>query len=615
MSYKITNASGETAVISDEQYNRIKDRLNASTKVERVTEKSKPNPHQERQQKYGTLGSMFPYITDDYEKNGDVNSVGGAVRRSIAGIKDVASYPGRAIAGGLDYIVNGDNSLGKTSEEAMSKGQTTGGILRNPLTPLAFVPGIAPATIGQSVATGAAFGAADAGISQPYEGETTGERALNIANGAGIGAGFGLAPMAVPLFKAIQGKLKGLLSAPATKETLRQARELGNIIFRGKRSGQLSDYETDQLIKSQQDVFDKIARNMDRESLEAIRNESEGELLRNFGGIKIADDAEKGIVGRNDYVTRARMAKEPTAEERLLNDEISGVKKSIEQAKQEGNPGVIAEDSERLTQLKENAANAKLGRNTSYSEGTEQLVQAPSDRGQHAFTDKTTEKFFSNLNQTMDDAVTKMAGTWKTEGGRIRRNARGQVIPGTPEQLGNRANDYINMLSNQVQARSRGINTGVGEAAPRITNEDVAVVLQEMGRNNEWEFMDALLDACTWLSKTEKQNLKYNAILNKASVNALDALGVTPVSAIEQAGGVADVAGKIPKVGKYIKGIAELGNESKKGWPKDFSSRYEAMQRGKPYSVDFLGAETEAVPYTIPGIVITNGATNGGKKR
>jgi hypothetical protein len=337
--------------------------------------------------------------------------------------------------------------------------------------------------------------------------------------------------------------------------------------------------------------------------------------LRNFGGIKIADDAEKGIVGRNDYVTRARMAKEPTAEERLLNDEISGVKKSLEQSKKEGNPGVIAEDSERLTQLKEDAANAKLGRNTSYSEGTEQLVQAPADRGQHAFTDKTTEKFFSNLNQTMDDAVTKMAGTWKTEGGRIRRNARGQVIPGTPEQLGNRANDYINMLSNQVQARSRGINTGVGDVAPRITNEDVAVVLQEMGRNNEWEFMDALLDACTWLSKTEKQNLKYNAILNKASVNALDALGVTPVSAMERAGGVSEVAGKIPKVGKYVKGIAELGNESRKGWPKDFSARYEAMRRGKPYSVDFLGAETEAVPYTIPGIVITNGATNGGNKR
>jgi hypothetical protein len=377
----------------------------------------------------------------------------------------------------------------------------------------------------------------------------------------------------------------------------------------------LSDYETDQLIKSQQDVFDKIASNMDRESLEAIRNESEGELLRNFGGIKIADDAEKGMVGRNDYVTRARMAKEPTAEERLLNDEISGVKKSLEQSKKEGNPGVIAEDSERLTQLKEDAANAKLGRNTSYSEGTEQLVQAPADRGQHAFTDKTTEKFFSNLNQTMDDAVTKMAGTWKTEGGRIRRNARGQVIPGTPEQLGNRANDYINMLSNQVQARSRGINTGVGDVAPRITNEDVAVVLQEMGRNNEWEFMDALLDACTWLSKTEKQNLKYNAILNKASVNALDALGVTPVSAMERAGGVSEVAGKIPKVGKYVKGIAELGNESRKGWPKDFSARYEAMRRGKPYSVDFLGAETEAVPYTIPGIVITNGATNGGNKR
>ena len=610
MSWRITNASGETAVISDEQYNRIKDRLNASTKVERVTEKSKPNHHQERQQKYGTLGSMFPYITDEYERNGGDFSP----KMALAGVKDIASYPGRAIAGGLDYIVNGDNSLGKTSEEAMSKGQTTGGILRNPLTPLAFVPGIAPATIGQSVATGAAFGAADAGISQPYEGETTGDRALNIAKGAGIGAGFGLAPAAVPLFKAIQGKLNGLLSQPTTKETLQQARELGNIIFRGKRSGQLSDYETDQLIASQQAVFDKIASNMDREGINAIRNESEAEL-RNFGGIKIVEDPESGIVGRNDYLTRAKMSSSPTAEENAIKEEMAGLKKSIKSAKSEGNQGIVDEDTERLVQLKDESANAKLGRNTTYAEGAEQLVQAPSDKGQHAFTDKTTEKFFSNLNQSMDDAVTRMAGTWKTEGGRIRRNARGQVIPGTPEQLGNRANDYINMLSNQIQARSRGINTGVSETAPRITNEDVSVVLQEMARNNEWEFMDALLDACTWISKTDKDRLKYNAILNKASVNALDALGVTPVSAMEQAGGVTDVAGKIPKVGKYIKGIAELGNESKKGWPKDFSSRYKAMQRGKPYSIDFIGAETEAVPYTIPGIVITNGATSGGKKR
>lgn len=609
---ELKQPNGKTKVISDEEYEKVKGTLRSTTQVRKLQSLA---PHQERQQKYGTLGSMFPYITDDYDKNGDVNSVGGAVRRGIAGVKDVASYPGRAIAGGIDYIVNGDNSLGKTSEEAMSKGQTTGGILRNPLTPLAFVPGVAPVSTGEAAVMGAAFGAADAGIYQPYEGETDGDRALNIAKGAGIGAGFGLAPVAVPLYRAIAGKLKGLLSEPATKETLRQARELGNIIFRGKRSGQLSDYETDQLIKSQQDVFDKIAGNMDRESLEAIRNESEGELLRNFGGIKIVDDAEKGMVGRNDYLTRARLSGVPTAEERIIKDEMAGVKKSLEQAKKEGNPGAIAEDSERLTQLKKDAAEAKQGRNTAYSEGAEQLMQAPENRGQHAFTDKTTEKFFSNLNQTMDDAVTKMAGTWKTEGGRIRRNARGQVIPGTPEQLGNRANDYINMLSNQVQARSRGINTGVGEAAPRITNEDVAVVLQEMGRNNEWEFMDALLDACTWLSKTEKQNLKYNAILNKASVNALDALGVTPVSSIEQAGGVVDVAGKIPKVGKYVKGIAELGNESRKGWPKDFSKRYEAMKRGNPYPVNFLKAETDKVPFTVPGILITNGATNGGKKR
>jgi Tfp pilus assembly protein PilX len=459
------------------------------------------------------------------------------------------------------------------------------------------VPGLAPASIGQGVALGAAFGAADAGISQPYEGETTGDRALNIAKGAGIGAGFGLAPMTVPLFKAIQGKLKGLLSEPASEVTLKQARELGNIILRGKRSGQLSNRETDQLIESQKAVFDKIARNMDEESLNSIRNESERTLFNDLGGIKIPDDAEKGMVGRNDYVSRSRMSGMPTSEENIIKDEISGVKKSLESAKKEGNQGVIAEDSERLTQLKRDAAKAKQGRNTAYAEGEEQLVQAPEDKSQHAWTDKTTEKFFSNLNQTMDDAVTKMGGTWKTEGGRFRRNSRGQIIPGTPEQLGNRANYYINYLSDKIQSRARGINTGVGEFAPKITNEDIAVVLSEMGHNNEWEFMDAVLDACTWLSKTDKDAMKYNAILNKASVNALDALNVTPR---------ASIAGKLPKVGK--------GNEANKGWPADFSRRYEAMNRGTPYSVDFLDEETMTLPYSIPGIVVTNGSIKGGKE-
>lgn len=560
-------------------------------------------PHQKRQQKYGTLGSMFPYTYDQIDRYGELNAQN-AIPRGLAIAKDIASYPGRIAAGGLDYLVNRDNSLGKTSEEAMRKGLTVGGILRNPLTPLSLVPGLAPVSVGEAVGMGAAFGAADAAISQPYDGETDLGRLVNIAKGAAIGAGFGLLPTAVPLFKAIKGKLKGLLSEPATKETLDQVRELANIIFRGKASKQLSNRETDQLIESQKEVFDNIASRMDRKSLEGIRDNTENTLFNEFGKTKIPYEDGRGMVGRNDYITRDKMSGMPTSEERGLIEEMDEVKKSLASSKREGNKGAIAEDSKRLSALKKEVDNAKEGRPFSYMKGEDQLLQAPKNKGQHSFTDKTTEKFFRYFNSNMDDTITKMSGTWKTEGGRLRRNSKGQVIPGTPEQLGNRANYYINYLSDKIQARSRGVNTGVAEKSPRITNEDIAVTLQEMGRNNEWEFMDALLDACTWLTQEVKEGLKYNAILNKASVNALDALGVTPVSAANKSNAVVYIAGNLPKVGKYIKGIAALGDEVGRGWPKDFSARYKAMQNGAPYSVDFMKTPNK---YVVPGLVVTSG--------
>lgn len=571
MSYKITNASGETAVISDEQYNRIKDRLNASTKVERVTEKSKPNPHQERQQKYGTLGSMFPYLADDYDKNGSVSTLEGAVRRGVAGVKDVASYPGRAAAGMLDYFVNGNNSLGKTSEEAFAKGQTLGGFLRDPYAAFVFTPaskGSSVARVVKDVLFGGTLGASEAATRQEGYG-------MSPLVGAGLGAGAGLLGiLPSALASAMRSRIRNIDSM--TKEELNA---LANASLRGPGSKPLNDIEIAQLIESQPEVIDIIARNANRRDLSTLQNDA-ARNLENFGMTPIEETAMGPKVGRNEYLSRGKMGKTMTPEESIFAEQAKTVRDRLKAEKAEGAPeAIVAEDTQELGRLQSEQKAARDNREMSYSEGVDQLRQTPFRTSQKAVTDERTSKFFDDLNMLMDDAATRMSATWRTEGGRLRRNARGQIIPETPEQIGNRANDYINMLSDKVQGRARSKGRGLNESEARITNEDISVVLRKMAAGNEFEFMDALLNACTWLDDATKQALKRNAMVEKAAGNAQSFMGTKMQYLDEDGNIVGNLVGRTP-VGRTVKAAKEIALPSDKGFPRNFSKRYTAMQDG-----------------------------------
>ena len=529
------------------------------------------NSHQERQQKYGTLGSMFPYLADDYDRNGSVSTLEGAIRRGVAGVKDVASYPGRAAAGLIDYAVNGDYSLGKTSEEAFAKGQSFGGILRDPYSLIMAKPvgnGTRLVKAAKEAALGASVGALESSTRQEGYG-------MSPLVGAGIGAGAGLLGiLPSALASAMRSRIRNIDSM--TKEELNA---LANASLRGPGSKPLNDIEIAQLIESQPEVIDIIARTANRRDLSTLQNEA-ARKLENFGMTPIKETAMGTKVGRNEYLSRGKMGKTMTPKESIFAEQSRTVRDRLKAAKAEGAPkAIVAEDTQELARLQSEQKAARGKREMNYSEGVDQLRQTPSRTSQKAVTDEKTAKFFDDLNMLMDDAVTKMSATWRTEGGRLRRNARGQIIPETPEQIGNRANDYINMLSDKVQGRARSKERGLNESDARITNEDISVVLRKMAAGNEFEFMDALLNACTWLDDATKQSLKRYAMVEKAAGNAQSFMGTKMQYLDEDGNIVGNLVGRTP-VGRTVKFAKEIALPSDKGFPRNFSKRYTEMQDG-----------------------------------
>jgi hypothetical protein len=203
----------------------------------------------------------------------------------------------------------------------------------------------------------------------------------------------------------------------------------------------------------------------------------------------------------------------------------------------------------------------------------------------------------------LDDAATRMSSQWRIDGGRLRRNARGQVIPATPEQIGKRANDYVNMLSDQVQARARANARGIGDKAPRITNEDISVVLRKMAQNNEFEFMDALLNAATWIDVGTKQALKSAAIVEKAANNAKSFMG-TNLKYLDGEGNVVKNIATNTPAGKAVKNLYNAAFPKQGGFPRDFSKRYEAMMDGTKtrQALDVLSRGNPPRLLLVPGM-------------
>lgn len=576
MSYILTNERGQDKYFTDEQYEKFvakygKDRFKVRRVSDTKSESGTIKPHQERQQKYGTLGSMFPYLADDYDRNGSVSTLEGAIRRGVAGVKDVASYPGRAVAGLLDYAVNGDNSLGKTSEEAFASGLTGGGMLRDPYAAFAFTPaskGSAVARVAKDVLLGGTLGASEAATIQEGYG-------MSPLVGAGIGAGAGiLSYLPTAIASAMRSRIRNIDAM--TKEELNA---LANASLRGPGSKPLNDIEIAQLIESQPEVIDIIARNANRRDLSTLQNDA-ARNLENFGMTPIEETSMGPKVGRNEYLSRGKMGKTMTPEESIFAEQAGTVRDRLKAANSEGAPeAIVAEDIQELGRLQSEQKAARGNREMNYSEGVDQLRQTPSKTSQKAVTDERTAKFFDDLNMLMDDAVTRMSATWRTEGGRLRRNARGQIIPENPEQIGNRANDYINMLSDKVQGRARSKGRGLNESDARITNEDISVVLRKMAAGNEFEFMDALLNACTWLDDATKQALKRDAMVEKAAGNAQSFMGTKMQYLDEDGNIVGNLVGRTP-VGRTVKVAKEIALPSDKGFPRNFSKRYTAMQDG-----------------------------------
>lgn len=593
MSWRITNASGETEVISDEQYNRIKGKLQSTTKAEQI------KPHQERQQKYGTLGSMFPYITDDYEKNGDVNSVGGAIRRGIAGVKDMASYPGRVAMGGLNYLINGDYSLGKTSEEAgdsMAKQDgflnqsvaSTEALLRDPmLIPSFALPGLKVAK--EAVPAGIALAELDnLNRQEGYQGDP------KVA--AGIGAISGLAPfLPESVLKLIQKRVQGI-----DRMTTEELMALVQGTFFGSKVKPRSNYELAQVINEHPEIIDEIARNANKPYLKSA---SEDAVL---GGVKILSDSPtpemigKGVIGKTEYVSRAQMSKEPTAKEKELIGQIDELKARIKQGKKEGAPeAIIEEDKATLAELQQDLKEESKNRVKAYSEGAPQFRWKKG--GQQTDTDARTQKFFEDLHMLNDEANTAIGSNWEVAGGRIRRNWKGEAIPETPEQVGKWVEDEMNVLADKVHNKARNKNLGKGEDDPVITNKDISVMLEKMAKHNMFEHMEALLKACTWLDESTKNELMRNAVSHKAYVNALEVMDK-------------NVNYNYPKPLDLTKKLKEkasrnavLGGffEKESGFPSDFSRRYSAMSdRTGVRGIPIENRNVRVAPFVIPGLNI-----------
>jgi hypothetical protein len=327
--------------------------------------------------------------------------------------------------------------------------------------------------------------------------------------------------------------------------------------------------------------------------------------LENFGMTPIAQDSRKANVGMNRYRSRGDMSHTMSPKEEAIADELAEKQGLLDIAKKDkGAPkAILKESKEEVSKLKSDLKAAKSERWKNYSGGVNQLEQNGTKLSQKAVTDKTTSKFFDDLNMLLDDAATRMSSQWRTDGGRLRRNARGQVIPATPEQIGKRANDYVNMLSDQVQARARANARGIGDKAPRITNEDISVVLRKMAQNNEFEFMDALLNAATWIDVGTKQALKSAAIVEKAANNAKSFMG-TNLKYLDGEGNVVKNIAMNTPAGKAVKNLYNAAFPKQGGFPRDFSKRYEAMMDGTKtrQALDVLSRGNPPRLLLVPGM-------------
>lgn len=637
MSYVLTTKDGRTSTYStytDEAYKALKDRnpnLETLVQVKYVPENSGRKDYKQRRRAYGQVADFFPQTTDDYDLHKDEPmTLEGAARRGISVLRDVGSMPMRGLMGGIDHARTGENTFGMTAEEAGAQGGINGfiqGVTRDPLFAATMLPIGRAYQGGQKAASGigrlyntykagnaASRPASKFGMTADLLKGTTIAGAVAEADNAtrqegyrldpGIAAGVGAATAIAPFVGAKTVSYLKNRIAGFDRMTWEDLKALINRAFRGQRSKELSDIETMQLISSNPELVDEIARNANKPYLHEAQNRVNDETVTLLNNTPTPAMGEPGMLTWRQYQSPNKMAVSPTTLESELVAERDALKQSIKQAKKEGAPkAIIDEDTARLKELNSQIDEQKGLRNGAYAAGESDIV--PMKNGATAPTDKRTEKFFDDLTELMMDANTEMAANWNTVGNRIRRNYKGDKYSVTPELIGNIANKEMNDLQRKVFARARSRNRGNSEADPVVTNEDLANFMDILAKNNMFEHMEALMKAATWLDEKTKARLMGNALKNKAYDGAISALD-TPVKRIYQepstAGDVVkDKAKKIPVVSAFFKD----GN----GFPADFSNRYKAAADGTAYRkvIDRAdGKYKRPASFVVPGMRVAD---------
>lgn len=613
---ELKQPNGKTKVISDEEYEKVKGTLRSTTQVRKLSSDKKQSiaPHQERQQKYGTLGSMFPYLADDYERNGDVDSFGGAVRRGIAGVKDLFSMPLRSAVGSLNQMINGENTMGKTSEEWGAGGGflgTTAAMVTDPMAPLTVVPvgkvfeagrvvspmlngekgvmnlfnaGVRNAPknsklaemgrIGGIAGGGALFGSADNAIRQEGYQTTPGVA-------AGVGALTAIAPyVGLRTLSYIKNKIKNI-----DRMTWEEFKALFNRAFRGPNAAELDDIAIMRMVSQNPEIADELARNANKPYFNAAQNEANASTSNILNNTPTPPMGEPATVQYKEFVGPKKMSATPTTREQELIARSNEVKANLKQAKKEG-AAIAEEDEALLKDLQQQIKVEKNNRSNSWANG-EDMFRADK-KGPTVISDVRTRDYIDNVADAFDDANNKMVANWNFISDRIeqspgwqgiRQNARGQYYAVNPERIGKIALDKIHEFQNKILGRARMKNRGTGESDPIVTNEDVANLLNELSQFNLYEHMDAVLKACTWLDEGTKRKLAENAMRNKVFGNAKLAMD-KPVNRNYEK--VESTLNKVEGKLNRVPGVKVVIPEPKdvKGIPTDFSKRYKSAVDG-----------------------------------
>lgn len=363
--WELTNETGKKVLVSDELYEQKKKvGLKPGTKARHIEEPDTRKPYERRQQEYGEKARYFPYSTEMYDKYGGVQGLNDFGLRTIAAAKDVFSLPARGLVGGLNQMITGENTTGKTSEEWGADGGvlgTTASIATDPMTLPTAVPvgkvfgagkavgsrlnavpgvknlfeaGTAPVSKGSKLAeagrfgaatgAGAVYGLADNAIKQEGYGTTPG-----IA--AGVGALTAIAPyVGVRTLEFLRNRIKGI-----DRMTWEELKALVNRALRGPNAADLDDMAIMRQISQNPELVDEIARNANKPYFNAAQNEANASTANILNNTPTPPMGRQEEIKYKEFVGPKNMRKVPTTKENELIEQAKGIEAELKNKKKE----------------------------------------------------------------------------------------------------------------------------------------------------------------------------------------------------------------------------------------------------------------------------------------